>query len=92
MTINILEDICSVTDLKKNTSAIIQQVRQTKRPVIFTVNGKAKAVLIDAEEYEKEKESQALAKMLLSAEQDISNKRIRNASSFFEEFRSEKKL
>lgn len=92
MAINIVEDICSVTDLKKNTSGLIQQVHKTHRPIVLTVNGKAEAVLIDAEEYEKSEEALALAKMLLKAEQDIANERIRPAKEFFKEFRSAKKV
>lgn len=91
MAINIVEDICSVTDLKKNTSGLIQQVHKTHRPIVLTVNGKAEAVLVDAEEYEKSEEALALAKMLLKAEQDIANERIRPAKEFFKELRSAKK-
>ena len=53
MPIRITEDIRSITDLKRNTNAVLAQIHQTKRPVILTVNGKAEAVIVDAKEYEK---------------------------------------
>ncbi len=53
MALVITEDIKSITELKRNTNSVIDQVQKTKRPVVLTVNGKAKAVLLDAKEYEK---------------------------------------
>ena len=44
MSLNPSEDIRSVTDLKRNTKEILNQVHRTKRPVVLTVNGKADAV------------------------------------------------
>ena len=41
----ITQDIRSVTDLKRNTRELIDQVTETKRPVVLTTNGKAEAVL-----------------------------------------------
>ena len=46
------DDIRSVTDLKRKTREILDQVRRTGRPVILTVNGKADAVLMDAKTFE----------------------------------------
>jgi prevent-host-death family protein len=48
MPINLAEDIRSVTELKRNTRDILQQIHRTVRPVVLTVNGKADAVLMDA--------------------------------------------
>ncbi|MDR4499137.1 MAG: type II toxin-antitoxin system Phd/YefM family antitoxin [Candidatus Scalindua sp.] len=53
MTININENILSITELKKNTHKILKQIHSTHRPVVLTVNGKAEAVLVDAIQYEK---------------------------------------
>ncbi len=53
MTINIKEDILSITELKKNTHKILKQIHNTHRPVVLTVNGKAEAMLVDAMQYEK---------------------------------------
>ena len=53
MVIKLIDDIRSVTELKRKTREILDQVRRTGRPVILTVNGKADAVLIDAKTFEK---------------------------------------
>lgn len=45
--ISLSEDIRSVTELKRNTRAILDHLHATGRPVILTVNGKADSVLLD---------------------------------------------
>ena len=92
MTISITEDIRSITDLKRNTNSVLEQIHKTKRPVVLTVNGKAEAVLMAAQEYEKIASAFNLLKLLIPAEEDISNNRCKEASAFFKEFKREKKI
>jgi prevent-host-death family protein len=47
-----LKNIQSLTSFKRNTVESVEQLRQTKNPLILTVNGKAELVVIDAETYE----------------------------------------
>jgi len=56
------------------------------------VNGKAKAVLMDAKEYEKITSAFDLLKLLIPAEEDINNKRYKEAGAFFKEFKIDKKI
>ncbi len=92
MTLNITEDIRSITDLKRKTNSVLEQINKTKRPVVLTVNGKAKAVLMDAKEYEKITSAFGLLKLLIPAEEDINNKRYKEARAFFKEFKLDKKI
>ena len=92
MGLNITEDIRSITDLKRNTNTVLKQIHTTKRPVVLTVNGKAEAVLIDAREFEKITGAFNLLKMLIPAEEDINNKDFKEARSFFEEFKRDRKI
>ena len=92
MTLSITEDIRSITELKRKTNSILDQIHETKRPVVLTVNGKAEAVLMDAKEYEKITKAFSLLKLLLPAEEDISNKNFAEAKKFFKEFKSDKKI
>ena len=57
----ITRDIQSVSDFKQNASKLIKQVRETKRPIVLTVNGKAAVVVQDAESYEQMAEAQERA-------------------------------
>ncbi len=92
MTISITEDIRSITELKRNTNAVLNQIHKTKRPVILTVNGKAEAVILDAKEYEKITKAFNLLKLLALAEEDIKEGRYTEAKHFFKEFKSGKEI
>ncbi len=87
MSISITEDIRSITDLKRNTSAVLKQVHTTGRPVVLTVNGKAEAVLLDAGEYERTMNAFNLLKLLVAAEEDVKEGRVSEAGKFFREFK-----
>lgn len=92
MPISITEDIRSITDLKRNTHAVLEQIHKTKRPVVLTVNGKAEAVLVDAHEYEKMTEAFNLLKLLAPAEEDVREGRYTEAKDFFEGFRRAREI
>jgi len=45
--INLESDIKPVSDFRANTAAILQQVRDSGRPVVLTQRGRGAAVLVD---------------------------------------------
>ena len=92
MNISYKEDILPVSELKKNTRRILEQVRRNQRPVILTVNGKASSVLIDVDSYEKQMKALNLSSLLLQAEKDIKDSKIRPVDSFLEEFKREQNI
>jgi len=92
MALKITEDIRSITELKRDTTNVLAQIRKTNRPVILTINGKAEAVLIGAKEYEKMSNAFNLLKLLISAEEDIRKDRYKEARSFFRDFKRDKKI
>jgi prevent-host-death family protein len=80
------EDIRSVTDLKRNTRSLLNQIHQTGRPLVLTVNGKADAVLMNAKSYELCVSAVNLARELVAAEKDVTTRRVRPARAFLKEF------
>ena len=88
----LIDDIRSVTELKRKTREILEQVRRTGRPVVLTVNGKADAVLIDAKTFQKHLAASNLAKLLTPAEKDVRSGRTRPVRSFLREFKSARKV
>lgn len=48
----VTRDIQSLSEFKQNASKFIKQVRETKEPMVLTVNGKAAVVVQDAESYQ----------------------------------------
>jgi len=51
--IDITQDIQALTTFRNNSTAFLQQLKRTKRPLVLTVNGKAAAVVQDAEAYQR---------------------------------------
>ena len=49
-------DIQSLTEFKKNTSDLINQLKETGKPVVLTINGRAELVVQDAAAYQKLRE------------------------------------
>lgn len=49
---NISRDIDSLSNFKRNTPKFIAQMKETKEPVILTINGKAELVVQDAQAYQ----------------------------------------
>ena len=46
-------DIQPLSEFKQNASRFLKQVRETKRPLVLTVNGKPAAVLQDVDAFQK---------------------------------------
>lgn len=80
-TIAITEDIKPVSEFRSNAKALIDQVHNTKRPLVITQNGKSAAVLVDVSEYQKMTEMLEVQKELFKGEQDIVNKRTYSSKS-----------
>jgi len=51
--IDITKDIQSMTTFRRSSGQFLKQLKRTKRPVVLTVNGKAAAVVQDAEAYQR---------------------------------------
>ena len=88
----LIDDIRSVTELKRKTREILNQVRETGRPVVLTVNGKADAVLMDARTFEKHISASNAARLLAPAEDDVRDGRTRSMRSFLREFKRARKI
>ena len=67
----IKEDIKPISYLKSRSAELLAQLNETHRPVIITQNGEPKAVIQDAESYEKMVNSLNLMKILAHSEKDI---------------------
>jgi prevent-host-death family protein len=92
MPISVVEDIKSVSELKKKTNEIFRQLHQTGRPIVVTVNGKPNAVLMDVEIFEKKLKALNLSALLAEAEDDLRNGKTRPARDFLTRLSDGKKV
>ena len=64
-------DIRPVTEFRANTSAVIEQMHASKRPVILTQHGRSTAVLLDVDVYEEMVDELEFMRNLQVAESQI---------------------
>ena len=69
--VNLTQDLKSISYIKAHTTEIVKHVGDSKKPVVVTQNGEAKAVLLDIETYQKIINSINLAKLLSFGEKSI---------------------
>jgi len=67
------EDVIPLSDLKVNPGRIVNQVRETHRPVLLTSRGRGVAVVQDLDDYEKDQEERAFIKAVAQGLMDIKN-------------------
>ena len=94
-TLNVSEDIQSLTDFKRNTAEFIEQLAATGRPLALTVNGQAKVVVQDAAAYQKlleRAEQLELIEGLRASLESMRQGKGRPAREFFEELRQKHNL
>ena len=49
---NVLEDVCPISEFRENAASMVAKVRSNQRPMIITQHGKSSAVLVSAEAYQ----------------------------------------
>jgi prevent-host-death family protein len=76
-----------ISDLKANAAGMLEEIAETRNPVIITQNGRAKAVLQDVKSYEETQETLALLKLLLLRQKDVIAGRTKPAREVLERLR-----
>ena len=87
---NIKKDIQAITTFRRNPGEFMKRLKKTKRPLILTVNGKAEAVVQDAEAYQHLLDIAAQADAVEGIRQgleDLKKGRVRPAREALEMFR-----
>lgn len=79
------EDIRPISYVKAHAPDVLNQVRETQRPLYITQNGEAKAVLLDTESYERMTKALGMLKLLAQGEQDVQERRVQDQDGFFAE-------
>jgi len=86
---NIATDIQSLTAFRRNSAGMMKRLRKNKRPLVLTVNGKAAAVVQDAEAYQRLLDVAARADASEGIRQGLDDAvkgRTRPVREFFSEF------
>ncbi len=81
------EQVKPISYIKAHASEIIRNISNSRSPVVITLNGEARAVLQDITEYEKDRESMALLKILAMGRKNIEAGKFRPAAVAFQAIR-----
>ena len=87
--LDITKDIQSLTTFRRRSGDFMKQLKKTKRPVVLTVNGKAAAIVQDAEAYQRLLDIAAHANPnegIRQGLEDAKQGKVRPAGEFFAAF------
>ncbi len=70
------EDVQPVSEFRQNAARFVQQVRETRRPLVLTQHGKSAAVLMDVEEYERMVDEMEVLRVIGRGMQDIAEGKV----------------
>ena len=88
---DITKDIQPMTTFRRNPGEFMRRLKKTKRPIVLTVNGKAEAVVQDAEAYQHLLDIAAqadAAEGIRQGVEDAEKGRSRSAREVFDEMRA----
>ena len=86
---DIKKDIQAMTTFRRNPGKFMKHLKKTKKPLVLTINGKAEAVVQDAEAYQRLLDIAASADEEEAVRQGLADAkagRTRPAREFFAEF------
>jgi prevent-host-death family protein len=66
-----MPDIIPITDIRQDAAAALKRVRSSRQPVVITQRGRAAAVLLSLEAYERGEHERQLLHLLARGEQEI---------------------
>jgi prevent-host-death family protein len=66
-----LPNIVPVTDLRQDAAKVLKRVRESKDPVIITQRGRAAAVMLSVDAYERSLYDRELLRLLARGEKEI---------------------
>lgn len=85
---SLLPAIVPISDLRQDAAGIIKRVVATDEPVVITQRGRASAVLVSADAYERTQHENELLRMLAQGDAEIAAGIGRDADAVMAEARS----
>lgn len=66
-----LMNILPVSDLRRDAAKVLKKLRNSKEPIIITQRGRAAAVIIGVEAYEKSEHDKEILRLLAKGDREI---------------------
>ena len=65
-------DIVPVTDLRQDAAAVLRRLRGSREPLVVTQRGRAAAIMLSPEAYERSRQEREALRLLARGEREIS--------------------
>lgn len=79
-----------ISYLKANAAAVLEELKEQRKPLVITQNGEAKAVIQDVASYEETQETLALLKILALGNQQIAQGKVKPVAEVVKRLRARK--
>lgn len=66
-----LPEIIPITDLRQDAAAVLERVRRSAQPVVITQRGRAAAIMITPESFERSENERQILKLLARGESEV---------------------
>jgi prevent-host-death family protein len=66
-----LPEIVPITDLRQDAAAVLERVRRSGQPVVITQRGRAAAIMVTPESFERSENERQVLKLLARGEREI---------------------
>jgi len=66
-----LPNIVPISDLRQDAAKVLKQVRESREPLIITQRGRAAAVMLSVESFERSERDKELLRLLARGEREI---------------------
>ena len=80
-----LPEIVPVTDLRQDSASVLKRVRDSNQPIVITQRGRAAAVLLSVDTYERRERERELLRMLAQGEKEIREGQVVDLDEVFAE-------
>jgi prevent-host-death family protein len=64
-------DIIPITDLRQDAAAVLKRVRTSKQPLVITQRGRAAAIVLSVDAYERAEHERQILRLLARGEREI---------------------
>ena len=66
-----LREIVPVTDLRRDAAAVLDRVRRSSEPVVITQRGRAAAIMLSPESFERSENERQILRLLARGDREI---------------------
>jgi prevent-host-death family protein len=66
-----MPEIVPVSDLRQSAASLLKRIRESRDPVVVTQRGRAAAVLLSVEEFERRERDREILRLLAQGEKEI---------------------